>query len=150
MIYARIFIATSVLLFAAACSAANTSLNSEKSNQTTASSRTYAQNYKDMVLAYCIAKAYAADPHASKDATATAGGLDQWSNYDAEEGASEIPKLVGRYLSRQYHSIQGEQTKLDLLKCIDMYHSKELDVLVKKYVQNPQHTYIQDNPDSLK
>lgn len=149
MTYARIFITTSIILFATACSAANTNSKAEQKNVTSAMSRTYAQNYKDMALAYCIAKAYSVDPHANKDATATAGGLDQWSNYDAENSATAIPELVKSYLSRHYASIQGEHVKLDLMKCIDMYHSKDLEKLVKKYVQNPTHSYRQDNPSSF-
>ncbi|WP_375234017.1 T6SS amidase immunity protein Tai4 family protein [Pseudomonas savastanoi] len=34
--------------------------------------------------------------------------------------------------------------KFDLLKCLDLYHSKELNALTKKTVVNPTHTYMQD------
>jgi hypothetical protein len=36
--------------------------------------------------------------------------------------------------------------RFDFLKCLDLYHSKELDSLAKKVVINPDHTYKQDNP----
>jgi len=113
---------------------------------TDAPSRTYAQNYKDSALAFCIAKAYQAEPRAKADAVATAGGLDTWTSYDLENSTGEIPKLVERYLAREYSSKQGPDTRLDLMKCIDMYHGKELAALVKKYVLQPTHTYNQDNP----
>ena len=146
MNYFLVILTATILTFAVACSAANdTSKTSENDHMTAAASRTYAQNYKDMALAYCIAKAYSDDPQANKDATATAGGLDQWTNYDAEDGATAIPDLVKKYLSRHYASIHGEKIKLDLLKCIDMYHSKDLEKLVTKYVQKPNHSYMQDS-----
>ncbi|EPM76545.1 T6SS amidase immunity protein Tai4 family protein, partial [Pseudomonas syringae] len=34
--------------------------------------------------------------------------------------------------------------KFDLLKCLDMYHSKELDTLTKKLVTHPNHTYMKN------
>ncbi|AAZ36701.1 conserved hypothetical protein [Pseudomonas savastanoi pv. phaseolicola 1448A] len=34
--------------------------------------------------------------------------------------------------------------KFDLLKCLDMYHSKQLDALTKKVVTDPNHTYMQN------
>jgi hypothetical protein len=149
MNYIRI-LATLAMLTITACSVASSSPKAENSSSILpkAATRNYAQNYKDMALAYCVAKAYAADPHANADATATAGGLDQWTRYDAERSTNAIPSLAKRYLSRSYTSILGVNVKLNLMKCIDMYHSKELSTLVQKYVQNPQHTYEQDNrPD---
>lgn len=110
-------------------------------------SRTYAQNYKDLALASCIAQAYSGEPKAAADAGATAGGLDStWTNYDPEKGGGEISKLVSRYLARKYNSIHGPDIKLDLLKCLDMYHSKELDAQVKRFVSKPNRTYRRDNP----
>ncbi len=112
-------------------------------------SRTYAQNYKDLALSTCIAQAYAGEPKAVADAGATAGGLEStWTNYDVEKGGGEIQKLVDHYLKRQYNSIQGPDIKLDLLKCLDMYHSKELEAQVRRYVPNSNRTYKQENPPS--
>ncbi|AUP77025.1 hypothetical protein CWS02_23345 [Enterobacter sp. EA-1] len=78
-----------------------------------AASRTYAQNYKDAALALCVAKAYASEPGASKDAAASASGLDNWSEYDAEKGAGKMGELVDKYLAREYHSHQGERRKTE-------------------------------------
>jgi hypothetical protein len=110
-------------------------------------SRTYAQNYKDLVLASCIAEAYSGEPKAAADAGATAAGLEStWTNYDLEKSSGQISKLVDRYLARKYNSIHGPDIKLDLLKCLDLYHSKELDAQVKRFVLTPGRTYRQDNP----
>lgn len=111
-------------------------------------SRTYAENYKDLALAVCIAKAYKNEPKASADAAATAAGLEStWTNYDLEKGSGEISKLVDRYLTRNYPSIQGKEIKLDLLKCLDLYHSKALNRQVKQFVLTPNRSYKQDYTD---
>lgn len=112
-----------------------------------AASRTYAQNYRDLALASCIAQAYADQPKAAADAGATAAGLDStWTNYDPEKGAGEMAKLVDRYLARQYHAMEGPDIKLDLQKCLDLYHSEELKTLINRVVPTPARTYKQDNP----
>jgi len=143
------------LLFAAGLSlaacvtpAADSPRSASSPTVTDAPSRTYAQNYKDMALAFCVSKAYQAEPRAHADAIATAGGLDTWTRYDLENSTGEIPKLVERFLARQYSSKQGPETRLDLLKCLDMYHSSELAALVKKHVLQPTRTYKQDNPSA--
>ncbi|MDR2852798.1 MAG: type VI secretion system amidase immunity protein Tai4 [Burkholderiaceae bacterium] len=108
--------------------------------------RTYAQNYKDLVLASCIAQAYSAEPQAAADAGATAAGLDStWTRYDPEKGSGEIDKLVGQFLARDYPSIHGPKIRLDLMKCFDLYHSKELQTMVKRLVIQPKRSYVQDN-----
>ncbi|WP_312686923.1 T6SS amidase immunity protein Tai4 family protein [Kosakonia sp.] len=111
-----------------------------------AASRTYAQNYKDAALALCVAKAYASEPGASKDASASASGLSNWSEYDAENGAGKMGELADQFLARQYASHQGNNIKLNLMKCIDMYHSNALEQQVRDYVPHPKRSWMQDNP----
>ncbi len=114
-------------------------------------SRTYGQNFKDLVLSSCVAAAYASEPKAAADAGATAGGLDStWTNYDPELAAGEIAKLIEKYLARQYNSIQGPSIRLDLMKCLDLYHSKDLDLLAKRVVPKPTRTYRQDSAATSK
>lgn len=109
-------------------------------------SRTYAQNYKDLALATCVARAYASEPGAAADAAATAAGLEStWTNYDLENANGQLGALVGRYLARPSNSIHGPEIRLDLLKCLDMYHSKELELQVKRLVITPNRSYKQDN-----
>lgn len=77
---------------------------------------------------------------------ATAGGLDStWTNDDPELAAGEITKLIEKDLARQYNSIQDPGTRLDLMKCLDLYHSKDLDLLAKRVVPRAARTYRQDN-----
>lgn len=112
-----------------------------------AGSRTYAQNYKDMVLATCIATAYRSDKDASIDAGSSVSALRDWTVYDLEKAPSEIKSLVHAYLARNYHNplVDPEVTgvRFDLLKCLDLYHSRELDTQTKKLVIDPTHTYRQ-------
>ncbi len=51
-----------------------------------ASARTYGQNYKDMVLATCIANAYKEDKSAAIDAGSSVSALRDWTEYDLEKG----------------------------------------------------------------
>ena len=142
----RMHVAVAVLaLLVTSTAHADTSSAPQRIELPAAASRNYAQNYKDSALAFCIAKAYSSESGAHADAAATADGLDQWSRYDIENSSGEIPKLVERFLKHEYHSIQGPGVKLDLLKCVDMYHSKELAALVKRYVPKPTRSYRQDN-----
>ena len=98
-----------------------------------------------------MAAAYVSEPKAAADADATAGGLDStWTNYDPELAAGEINKLIEKYLARQYNSIQGPSIKLDLMKCLDLYHSKDLDLLAKRVVPTPARTYRQDSEPTTK
>lgn len=114
-------------------------------------SRTYLQNFKDLALSSCIASAYAAEPKAGADAGATAGGLaSTWTDYDPERGAGEINKLIEMYLARTYNSIHGPGIKLDLLKCLDLYHSKDLEQLARRVVQQPARSYRLDQEASRK
>lgn len=110
--------------------------------------RSYAQNYKDLVLASCIANAYAYDVNVGIDAGSSVTAMEDWANYDWEEGPDEIRALVKKYLVRDYTNPLAESQikgiKFDLLKCLDMYHSKELDALTKKVVTHPNQTYMQN------
>ncbi|MFA1027517.1 MULTISPECIES: type VI secretion system amidase immunity protein Tai4 [Pseudomonas syringae group] len=110
--------------------------------------RSYAQNYKDLVLANCIANAYAYDVKVGIDAGSSVTAMEDWANYDWEEGPDEIRALVKKYLARDYTNPLAESQikgiKFDLLKCLDMYHSKELDTLTKKVVTHPNQTYMQN------
>lgn len=116
--------------------------------------RTHRQNYKDMVLATCIANAYRHDKDAAIDAGSSVSALRDWTAYDLEKAPDEIKSLVDRYLARDYHNplvdseIKG--VRFDLLKCMDLYHSTELDAQVKRLVIHPKRTYRQDNPPPAK
>ena len=103
-------------------------------SRTAAAQRSYLQNFKDMALSSCIAKAYASSPDTARDAAASAGGFNEWTRYDAENATGKIPALIADYLARPYASFQGPSVRLDLMKCIDMYHGPELAALARRYV----------------
>ncbi|MGF6413096.1 type VI secretion system amidase immunity protein Tai4 [Paraburkholderia sp. MM5482-R1] len=115
-----------------------------------AGARTYAQNYKDMVLATCIATAYRNDKDAAMDAGSSVSALRDWTYFDLEKAPDAIKTLVDNYLARNYQNplveSETEGVRFDFLKCLDLYHSKELDAQVKRLVINPRRTYRQDNP----
>jgi hypothetical protein len=100
-----------------------------------------------MVLASCIATAYKADAGAHDDAAHTAAALFQWDDYDAEEATGKPDQLIADYLGRRYASIGGAGRRLDLLKCLDMYHSQALDDQVRKYVSAPDRSFAEDSSE---
>ena len=123
----------------------------QSSHQTSpqAATRTYAQNYKDMVLATCIATSYKQDGIAAVDAGSSVSALLEWGYYDLEKAPGAIKALVDEYLARDYHNplVEAEVkgVRFDLLKCLDLYHSEALNEQVDQLVIQPNHTYRQDN-----
>jgi hypothetical protein len=112
--------------------------------------RSYEQNYKDMVLTTCVANAYQGDKNAATDAGSSVSALRDWTYYDLEKSPDEVRALINSYLNRNYINPLAEAevkgVRFDFLKCLDLYHSEELDALAKKFVIKPGHTYKQDNP----
>ncbi|WP_175921222.1 type VI secretion system amidase immunity protein Tai4 [Burkholderia latens] len=110
-----------------------------------ADSRTYIQNFKDMVLSACLATAYKQAPGVSKDIGSSTSALRDWSYYDMERAPDVIHALVEKYLARDYRNpvVESEVTgvKFDFLKCIDLYHGNELDAAAKQLVLRPNSTY---------
>lgn len=115
-----------------------------------AAGRPHSQNFKDMVLAWCVADAYAEDKKAPVDAGSSVSILREWTEYDMENSIEPLMAIVGRYLSRDYsHPMIEEEMpgiKFEFLKCLDLYHSKELAVYARRYVPRPKRTYRQDHP----
>lgn len=114
----------------------------------TAITRSNAENYQDRALAYCVATAYKGSP-AGADAHISMSAFLEWTDYD-DKGNKAIDQLVEKYLRRDYSNpMEGyADAKFNLLKCIDMYHSRELAELVRKYVPNPK--WIGDKPAKRK
>ena len=109
-----------------------------------AGSRTYLQNFKDRVLAECLATAYEQEAGVSKDIGSSIGALRDWTCYDMERAPDVIHALVAKYLARDYRNpvVESEvgDVKFDFLKCIDLYHGKELDAATKQLVSRPNRT----------
>ena len=105
--------------------------------------RTNLQNFKDIVLGRCIAKAYRSDKSASSDAGSSASALIDWAYFDLNE-TEAVHNLIDKYLSRDYFNPYAEfdnKVKYDYLKCLDLYHSKDLKRLAKEIVSEPNETY---------
>ena len=107
--------------------------------------RGYLQNLKDGALEQCIANAYHASPDARADAEASAGGtMQEFTDFDFEHGGELLRRLIDRTLRKTYGSFQGPNIRLDLMKCIDLYHSRELDRLARRYTRRPTHSLARD------
>jgi hypothetical protein len=87
------------------------------------------QYLKNFALSACIAEGYS-DGEVKKDANAAAGGYLELGHF-AFEAYEEAAALGKTFLAKQYRGKHGE--KLTLMKCIDLFHSPELDRLAKKY-----------------
>ena len=128
-----------LLLVSALASAAE-----EPSSGPQAAGRTNAQNFRDMVLATCIANAYQKDGGAATDAGSSVSALRDWTRYDLERAPDAIRQLVDQYLARDYRNPLAESevkgVRFDLLKCMDLYHSRELKEQVRRLVMKPGQT----------
>ena len=58
--------------------------------------RTFSVNYKDMMLAGCIARAYKAAPEVNKDAHFSVSAFNEWTRYDAENAAGVNVQIIDR------------------------------------------------------
>jgi hypothetical protein len=108
-----------------------------------AAHRSYAVNYRDMMLAACVAEIFKDAPQAD-DARRSAAAFKQWTSYDMESATGVNGLIIDRYLARTYHAKEAPDVRLDLMKCLDMYHSAELEQQVKQYVDRPDATYAGD------
>ena len=84
---------------------------------------------KNFALSICISDGYKSD-EVVKDSLAAAGGYVELGSFPIE-AYEEAAALGKRFLAKEYLGIHGE--KLILMKCIDLFHSKELDQVVTKY-----------------
>jgi hypothetical protein len=87
------------------------------------------QYLKNFALSVCLADGYTSE-EVKKDSLAAAGGYSERSSlpFEAYEQAESLAK---QFLAKEYRSFSGE--KLVLMKCIDLFHSRELDQLAKRY-----------------
>lgn len=111
----------------------------------TAIQRSNADNFKDRALGVCISAAYEGSA-AGNDASVTTSAFLEWTYYDFEKANPAVDRLAEKYLRRNYaNPVEGYAgAEFKLLKCLDMYHSKELNDLVRKYVPHPN--WIGDKP----
>ncbi len=111
--------ATTIFLLLIGCS----------STQQAALEYTPIEYFKNYALCTCIADGYRSQ-EVVKDAAAGARGYLELGAVPLE-AHTEATKIGRTFLAKEYKSISGE--KLVLMKCIDFYHSQELDSLAKQY-----------------
>jgi len=87
------------------------------------------QYLKNFALSVCISDGYKSE-EVVKDSLHAAGGYLELGGFPVE-AYEEAQALGKRFLAKEYKGTHGE--KLTLMKCIDLFHSKELDQLAKKY-----------------
>jgi Type VI secretion system (T6SS), amidase immunity protein len=87
------------------------------------------QYLKNFALSACIAQGYTAD-EVVKDSRAAAGGYLELGSFSLE-ASMEAAALAKTFLAKDYEGKHGD--KLTLMKCIDLFHSKELDQLARKH-----------------
>jgi hypothetical protein len=89
------------------------------------------QYLKNFALSICIANGFKSD-EVVKESRAAAGAYFEFGSLPIE--AYEEAELLGKkFLAKEYLSKSGAQ--LTLMKCIDLFHSEELDQLAKKYIK---------------
>lgn len=134
-------------------------INSQAANKTTqihydkadVGYRTYGSNFKDYVLAACLQKAFGNhDSTFNEDAKASKGALlEMWIDFNFKKSdkiQDELGKVIQKYLNQSYGSQIYPKSKLYIFKCMDLYHSDDLDKLTKESVIHPNRTYKQDHP----
>jgi hypothetical protein len=83
---------------------------------------------KNWALSRCLAEAYS-DQSSKDDANATAGAYLE-SGKQPIEAYEKLGEMAVRYAKLNYGGASG--SKLNTMKCIDLFNSKELDALADK------------------
>ena len=88
-----------------------------------------AEYLKNFALSVCLADGYSAG-EATADSLAAAGGYTELGSlpFEAYEDAESLAK---QFLARDYKSPSGQ--RLVLMKCVDLFHSRELAQIARKY-----------------
>ena len=87
---------------------------------------------KNYALSQCVARAYQSQ-EVHQDALSVADGYLQFGEVSDVDAYSRVVKLAEKWLKKKYDS-QSDQP-LNLMKCIDFYHSRELQALLNKYAE---------------
>ena len=87
------------------------------------------QYLKNFALSVCLAEGFQSD-EVKKEANAAAGGYLELGRFPFE-AHEEAAALAKKYLAKEYLAKHGQ--KLTVMKCIDLFHSRELDRIAKKY-----------------
>ncbi|AXK62424.1 T6SS amidase immunity protein Tai4 family protein [Burkholderia sp. IDO3] len=141
------------IAIALACAALHPATVSAKEAARTspeAGSRTYLQNFKDMLQV--VVGPVAQRVRAAADILAHGGCLLVGGSQTLREhhAPDVVHALVAKYLARDYRNpvVESEvrNVRFDYLKCMDLYHGNELDAAAKKLVLRPNSTYRAEHP----
>ncbi len=88
------------------------------------------QNLKAYALNFCIGEAFKEQKAIQTETIVAARAYFDFGRF-GHDAYIDAAKLATSFLAKNYISENGE--KLAMLKCIDLFHSKELDALAKKY-----------------
>lgn len=83
---------------------------------------------KNWALSRCLAQ-IAPDEASRNDANATAAAYLEFGHQPIE-AYEAIDKLVGTFIKREYAG--STKSSYNTMKCIDLFHSRDLDVVVRK------------------
>lgn len=83
---------------------------------------------KNWALSVCLAQV-AKDASDRNDANATAGAYLEFGHQQIE-AYDQLRRLVAQYAARKYAG--SVDSEFNTMKCIDLFHSKELDALAAK------------------
>lgn len=90
---------------------------------------TPAEYLKNYALSTCLAYGFNSK-EVIQEAAAAARGYVEFGDLPLE-AYTEAALAGKKFLAKKYFSQYGQ--KLTVMKCIDFYHSKELDMIIKKY-----------------
>lgn len=113
-----------------------------------AAGRSYAVNYRDLVLANCIARAYKTDPDASMDAGSSASALLEWTAFNMDDASRPMVDIIKSALVND-GTIEGsgklpKDVRSSFSRCMDLYHGPGLAEQVRRYVGWPERTARDD------
>jgi hypothetical protein len=117
-----------VVILACTITSAGSAVATESATQSY-SQATLLQNW---VLSRCLAKAYPSKV-AKEDAQLTASAYLEFGNVPIE-AYDEGERLVDQYLQRHYSGVV--KGPYNTMKCIDLFHGKEVAALVRKFTGN--------------
>ncbi|MFT4171045.1 MAG: T6SS amidase immunity protein Tai4 family protein [Rhodocyclaceae bacterium] len=88
---------------------------------------------KNWALSVCLAKVSKDEWH-REDANASAGAYLEFGRQPIE-AYEELRDLASKYAARTYSSSNSAEAELNTMKCIDLFHSKELNALARRWVK---------------
>lgn len=109
-----------------ACAALLVALATSRAQATPPTPYTPAQQLKNFALSTCLARGFA-DPALRREAQAAAGAYVEFGSHGPDDYQHAI-QLTDTFLARPYQA-KNSKSDLTVMKCVDLFHSPELDAL---------------------